>query len=172
MMQARPDGLMLRRVKVFGCILRLHPVISSKLDDTIVLARQPLHPLVLPIVQVLLQVRLPIPIPHQPNLAHLSSQSIIFLIDINPPPILPNPQFLFLGHLLDLSIMAFVAERCGWRQDEGPRHHGKDEREAEEQEWIAVEVLSVERAQGVLVRAWAEFVGLEGWHGDMQLGRK
>lgn len=110
---------------------------------------QPLNPLILPIIQILLPPHMsamhspPLPLLRNPlhsrfyrpiakNPTHLSSQPVILLIHIDLPPILANPQLLLLGQLPDFPIVSLVPDCGGGGEEEGAGDHGEDEGEAEE----------------------------------------
>lgn len=99
------------------------------------LAFQPLHPLVLPIIQI------------------LGRQPVILLVDIPAPPRLPllalETQFLGLTQLLDFPVVPLVAQGSGGREEEGAGNHGEDKGEAEQQERVALHVRAVSRREAV-----------------------
>jgi hypothetical protein len=116
------------------------------LKHPIRLPRQPLHPLILPIIQI------------------LRRKLIILLLHIYLPLLPPNPQLLVFGQLLDFPVVTFVAERCCGREEEGAENHGGDEGQAEEGEGVFGEGGAVAGGDGGGVGGWAEFLGGEGRH--------
>lgn len=92
--------------------------------------REPLHPFVLPIIQILcthppvISILIRFPKRGQPN---LSSQAIIFLIDIYLSPILSYAQLFLLRHLAHPPIVTLVTDGGSWSQKEGTGDHGADE---------------------------------------------
>ena len=101
---------------------------------------------------------------------HLSSQAIVFLVDIDPSSILPDAELLFFAQLFHLPIMPFVSYRRRWSEDKGPRYHREDERKAEEEERIAIQIPSVETSECTLIGAGSEPLGLECWHSKLNAG--
>lgn len=93
------------------------------------LALQPLHPLILPIIQI------------------LGRQTVILLVDIPTPPRLAlfasESQFFGFGQLLDFPVVTLVAQGGGGGEEKGAGHHGEDEGEAEEQEGVALHARAV-----------------------------
>ena len=133
---------------------------------------QPLNPLILPIINILPHPSSATnPSPNSQNKkTHLSSQPIILLTHIHSPPILPQPQPLFLTYLLCFPIVVLVSQRGGGREEEGAGDDSDDEGEAEEEEGGARYGGAVPGAERGLVGAGAEFFGGEGWHCDGGLG--
>jgi len=119
------------------------------------LARQPLNPFLIPIIQILRRQSLHaghnISAPASTH-AHAAVQGkthIILLIHIDLPPIPPNPQLLLLAHLPNLAIMLLIPQRRRRREEERPRDHCGEEWETEGREGVARKCGAVAGGDGV-----------------------
>jgi len=91
---------------------------GSDLEDAVVLAGESLDSLLLPVVEI------------------FGCQSVVFLFQINPAPVLANTELFFLGQLLDFSVVLLVSD-CGCRsQEEGTQDYCRDEWKAKEGERV------------------------------------
>lgn len=122
-------------------------------QNPIPLPLQPLHPLILPIIQI------------------LRRQPIILLINIpRLPPLHPfNPQLFIPAQRFGFSIVPLVAEGGGRGEEEGSGDDGGDEGEAEEEERVPGQGVPVGGGDGVLGEGFGDvFFGGEGWHGGLR----
>ena len=143
----------------------MYSIPSTKaLQHTIVLTRQPLNPLLLPVIQILSRkflTRHTIISTHSiqctPPKQHRSfspdTTHVVLLFHIDPALIFAYAQFLVLGHRFHFAVVALVAQRCGGCEEEAAEQHGADEGQAEEREGVFGEGGAVAGGQGVVVGA-------------------
>lgn len=136
---------------IFPLPPRLSPPPPPASQNPIPLPPQPLHPLILPIIQI------------------LRRKPIILLIDIPRfPPLHPlNPQLLIPAQGFDFAVVPLVAEGGGRGQEEGARDDGGDEGEAEEEERVSGEGGAVGGGEGGGEGFGDVFFGGKGWHGGL-----